>query len=138
MAAVIARGLLQERGWTHVDVRSAGTGAAPGSAASAEAIVVSREHQLDLSEHAAQPLTPELVAWADLVLAMGASHVHAITALGGAGKVALVTDFLPGDDAGAAVADPFGGDEDSYRETFGQLREAVSALLARLEPILAP
>ena len=138
MAAAIAQGLIQERGWTHVAVRSAGTGAAPGSAASPQAVTVTREHQLDLSEHASQPLTPELVAWADLILAMGSSHVHAITALGGGGKVALITDSLEGENAGSSVADPFGGDDDSYRETFEQLRDAVSALLDRLEPILAP
>ena len=138
MAEAIARGLIQERGWTHVAVRSAGTGAAPGSAATPQAVTVSREHELDLTGHSSQPLTPELVAWADLVLAMGASHAHAIAALGGGEKVAIITDFLEGENAGVPIADPFGGDEDSYRETFDQLRAAVSALLDRLEPILAP
>ena len=138
MAEAIALGLLRERGWTHVAVRSAGTGAAPGAPASPHALAVTSDHQLDLTAHASQPLSPELVAWADLILAMGPSHVHAIQELGGGEKVSLVTDFLEGEGAGAAIADPFGGDLDSYSETFDQLRAAVSALLDRLEPILAP
>ena len=138
MAEAIARGLLEERGWTHVAVRSAGTGAAAGAAASPQAVTVTREHELDLSGHASQQLSPQLVAWADLILAMGSSHLAAIAELGGGDKVAMITDFLEGERAGSSVADPFGGDEDSYRQTFEQLREAVSALLDRLEPILAP
>ena len=138
MAEAITRGLLAERGWSHVAVRSAGTGAAPGVAASPQAVAVTREHELDLSAHASQPLTPELIDWADLILAMGPAHLNAIIELGGGDKVSLVTDFLDSERAGSSVADPFGGDDESYRETFDQLRSAVAALLGRLEPILAP
>ncbi|HEX2167194.1 MAG TPA: hypothetical protein VHG09_08130, partial [Longimicrobiales bacterium] len=52
MAGAIARGLLHERGWTHVAVDSAGTGAVSGAAASPEAVVVAREHGLELDAHA--------------------------------------------------------------------------------------
>jgi protein-tyrosine-phosphatase len=138
MAEAIARGLLRERGWAHVEVRSAGTGAVSGVAASPEAVDVAREHDLDLDTHASRPLTAELVKWADLVLAMAPSHMHAARELGGGEKVALVTDFVEGENGGAPVVDPFGGDHDSYRQTFDQLEEAVIALLDRLEPILSP
>jgi protein-tyrosine-phosphatase len=138
MAEAITRGLLRERGWTHVDVRSAGTGASAGAAASSQAVDVAREHDLDLAAHSSQPLTPELVRWADLILAMGPGHISMVQQLGGAQKAALVTDFVQGVGAGVAVADPFGGDHDSYRETFAQLSDAVAALLERLEPILSP
>lgn len=138
MAAAIAHDELSRRGWTHVAVRSAGTGAAAGSGASAQAVDVAGEHALDLSSHASQPLTPELVAWADLVLAMSPSHIGVIEDLGGAGKAALVTEFIEGEGAGAPVNDPFGGDHESYRTAFEQLRTAVDALLSRLEPILSP
>ena len=138
MAEAIARGLIRERGWTHVEVRSAGTGAIPGAGASPEAVDVSREHDLDLRAHSSQPLTPDLIEWADLVLGMGPSHLHMVRELGGSEKVALVTDFVEGEGAGAPVADPFGGDNASYREAFEQLEAAVAALLDRLEPILSP
>lgn len=138
MAAAIAEGELRRRGWQHVEVRSAGTGAAGGAPASAPAVTVAAEESLDLSSHVSQPLTPALVEWADLILVMGAAHMVAVHDLGGAAKAALVTSFIEGDAAGQSVADPFGGDHDSYRHTFEQLRQAVEALLDRLEPILAP
>jgi protein-tyrosine phosphatase len=138
MAEAIARGSIEARGWQHVAVRSAGIAAAPGGAASGPAVDVLREHALDLTTHASQSLTPELIDWADLVLAMGQSHVHAIEDLGGGEKVALVTDFIDGDGAGESVADPFGGDHERYAAAFNQLERAVNSLLDRLEPILAP
>jgi protein-tyrosine phosphatase len=138
MAAAIARSAVLERGWTHVDIRSAGTGAAAGSGATGQAIDVAAEHGLDLREHEAQPLTQELVEWADLILAMGPSHVHDAEAMGGAGKTVMVTSFIEGAGSGTPVADPFGGDHDSYRATFAQLRLAADALLDRIEPILSP
>jgi protein-tyrosine-phosphatase len=138
MAEAIARGLLRERGWTHVDVSSAGTGAVRGAAASPEAVDVAQEHGLELDAHTSQPLTPELITWADLVLVMGASHMHVVRELGGGDKVSLITAFVEGDGYAQPVADPFGGDEDDYREAFVQLEAAVTALLNRLEPILSP
>ena len=137
MAEAIARAEIERRGWQHVDVRSAGTGAIPGTGASSEAVDVAREHGVDLTLHASRPLTPELLAWADLVLAMGPSHLHVVAEMGAGEKVAFVTDFVE-HEPGHAVADPFGGDHDSYRATYGELEAAVGALLNRLEPILAP
>jgi protein-tyrosine-phosphatase len=138
MAAAITLDELSRRGWQHVAVRSAGTGAATGAGASSQAVAVAAEHGLDLAEHASQPLTAGLVEWADLILAMSASHVHAVEDLGGAGRTELVTEFIDGEGRGAPVSDPFGGDHDSYRAAFEQLQQAVDALLNRLEPILAP
>jgi protein-tyrosine-phosphatase len=138
MAAAITRAAVQERGWSHVEVRSAGVGAAAGAAASSQAVAVAREHQLDLSGHTAIQLSPDLVEWADLILVMGASHMHVVAELGGAEKTVLATAFLEGEGAGQPVADPFGGDHDAYRAAFAQLQAAVDALLDRLEPILSP
>jgi protein-tyrosine-phosphatase len=138
MAEAIARDLLAQRGWQHVAVRSAGISAAEGAAASDHARAVAGEHALDLSAHASHALTPELLEWADLALAMGQSHLHALEVMGAADKSALITAFIDGEQAGVSIADPFGGGEDAYRETFDQLSVAVSALLDRLEPILAP
>lgn len=138
MAEAIAQGMITERGWTHVAVQSAGAGALPGAAATPAAIDIAGEHDLDLSTHASQPLTSELVDWADLVLCMGPSHMHAVLALGAGDKASLVTSFIDGDDANLPVADPWGGDHETYREAFDQLSVAITALLERLEPILAP
>jgi protein-tyrosine-phosphatase len=138
LAAAIARRLLGERGWTHVRVESAGASAIAGAPASAHAIAVADEHGLDLTGHRSQPLTLERLEWADVILAMGPAHLAHLAELGAAHRASLVTDFLDGPDAGTPVADPFGGDLDEYRHTFEQLHDAVSAVVRRLERILAP
>ena len=93
---------------------------------------------MDLHSHMSQPVSPELLRWADLVLCMSPSHLAGVNELGAGEKAALVTDFLSDDEQGTAIDDPFGGDVDSYRETYRQLDQAIDALLDRLEPILSP
>jgi protein-tyrosine-phosphatase len=138
MAAAIAHRLLAERGWAHVRVDSAGTSAITGAPASENAIRVAAEHGLDLSLHRSQPLTPDRLDWADVILAMAPHHLARIAGLGATLRASLVTDFLDGPGAGTPVADPFGGDLEEYRHTFDQLSDAVTAVVQRLERILAP
>lgn len=138
LAEAIAGHAVQERGWTHVAVASAGTGAAAGAPASENSVLVGAEHGLDLAGHRSRPLDPELVHWADLILAMSPSHMAAVVELGGAEKVAMLTDFIEGPGFGAPIDDPFGGDPDAYRRAYDQIAAAVDGLLAKLEPILAP
>lgn len=139
LAEVLARRELARRGWGHVSVASAGTNAAAGAPASAEALAVAARRGLDLGYHRSRPLTPDAVRWADLVLAMGPSHRASVQRLGGDDKVALLTDFAAGADGiGHAVADPFGGSEAVYEETARELEALIAASLDRLAPILHP
>jgi len=138
LAAAVARAAVARRGWRHVAVQSAGLSALTGSPAAENAVRVAGEHGLDLTGHEAQPLTPELVAWADLVLGMGPSHLIGIADMGGGEKAALVTDFLDGPGLGRPIDDPIGGDTETYRRTLAQVSEAVEGILRRLEPIVAP
>lgn len=138
LAEAITRRALADRGWTHVAVRSAGVAAGEYGQASPEAITVAAEHGLDLSAHRSQPLDPELIAWADLILTMSPAHLMVVAEQGGGEHAALLTDFLAGAGLGEAIEDPFGGSLDQYRRTFSQIEEAVQAVLGRLEPLLAP
>ena len=139
LAEAIARRELQARGWGHVRVRSAGVGARGGDAASAHAVAVAARDGLDLSAHRSQPLTPDLVEWADLVLGMSPSHLGELHRGGAADRAATLGDFAAGGEGrGTAVSDPFGGPEEVYEETFHELRGLVAAALDRLEPILSP
>lgn len=138
MAAAIARRALADRGWNHVAVASAGLGAPYGAPASENAVRVLAERGLDLSGHSSRPLTPELIDWADLVLAMSPAHLYGVAELGGAAKSAMLTDFMEGERLGEPVVDPFGADEQVYRVTLRHIEEAVEGILQRLEPILAP
>lgn len=138
MAEAVARDALARRGWTHVEVRSAGITARGAEPAAEGAVRAAAERGLDLSEHRSQPLTPDLVEWADLILAMSDSHLFGVADLGGGVKSAMVTDFLDGERLGESIPDPYGADDEVYRETLRRLEEAVEGVLRRLEPILAP
>ena len=136
MAEAIARDELARRGWTTVRVGSAGIAATDGSPASEGALEVSARYGLDLGAHRSRRLTPEVIDWADLVLAMGPSHLASLMRFGAEHKSALLTDFV---DAGTAgVTDPFGGSIPMYERTFQELRSLVRDALDRLSPILQP
>lgn len=74
MAEVIARDLAARRG-IEVAVRSAGTGAIDGVPATDGACMTVRKLGLDLTDHLSRSVTAELVASADLVIAMEQQHV---------------------------------------------------------------
>lgn len=139
MAEALAREDLARRGWKHVTVRSAGTATEPGAGPAAEASAVMARRGIDLSSHVSTQLTGDLVDWADLILAMGHSHLRMIETLGGEHKMSLLGDFAAGRlGAGSAVPDPFGGDETIYEETVAALSDLVSASLDRISPIVEP
>lgn len=138
MAEALARHAIRERGWTGVEVASAGVAALAGSPVSAEVPHVLEEEGVEHGDHEARELTPDLVEWADAVLVMGPRHAAAVNAMGGENKVAMVTAYMPGDEAGQPVIDPIGGAEGAYRATRDQLRRAVDALLDRIQPIVDP
>lgn len=139
MAEGLAREEIARRGWRHVSVRSAGVAADAGAGAAAPAIAVMARRGVDLTSHVSTQLTAELVDWADLVLAMGHSHLRTIAMLGGDHKMALLGDFAAGaPGAGRAVPDPFGRDEAEYETTVAALSGLVAGSLDRLTPIVEP
>lgn len=139
LASAIARDVIARRGWSHVEVGSAGVAATAGSGAATNAVAVAAEAGLDLGEHRARPLTRKLVEWADLILAMGPTHLFAAGKLGGEDKSALLLEFAgSAEEGGIGIPDPFGGDVESYRQTVRVLRESVERVIDRLEPILSP
>ena len=139
MAEAVARTELERRGWKHVQVASAGTSADPGSAAADHAVRVAGRRGIDLAAHASRTMDRATIEWADLVLVMSPSHLHAVEQMGGAEKVALLGDFAIGEvGAGDPVPDPYGGPERVYEETIEELERLVSGALDRLAPILHP
>jgi protein-tyrosine-phosphatase len=138
LAEGIARGELEKRGWRHVSVASAGIAARAGDDASEHAVSVGRRHGVDLAGHRSRQLTPALVDWADLVLAMGPSHLDGVWRMGGAEKALTLGDFASGTEDGYSIRDPFGGPEAVYEDTYHELRALIGRALDRLAPILHP
>ncbi len=92
-------------------VQSAGLSAMPGAEAAAPAVETARELGIDLGGHQSQPLTAELLAQADHVLAMTHSHLQA---LAGQGMNRVSPPRLLASDGGD-VPDPIGGEQEVYR-----------------------
>lgn len=137
LAEVIAVRELAQRGWRHVSVRSAGVGAAPGAPASPGAVAAARRHALDLSDHSSQPITADLLFWADLVLVMSPMQRQVVEDLGAGEKAELITEFA-GELAVDEVPDPFGGGDEEYERTYDRLTELVRLVMDRIEPLVAP
>ncbi len=105
------------------EIASAGVFAGPGSAASEHAQTVIRSHGGDLSYHRSQPITLELLAGADRVYALGASHLHALQKFDGehAERFALLADH--------GIVDPVGGDLATYERCVAEIEDAIIARL---------
>jgi protein-tyrosine-phosphatase len=127
MAEAIARRLIADRGLSSVTVGSAGTSAWPDAPASDGALLVAMEQGMDLSQHRARQLSPELVAGADLILTMGPHHLERAEALGGEGRSYLLTGYAGNNPR--PVSDPFGGDLSVYRATAAELEQEIRAVL---------
>jgi protein-tyrosine-phosphatase len=138
LAEAIARKIVIERGLTDVEAASAGTSAWDGAGPSDGALLVGMERRLDLSQHRAQLLTPELVAEHDVILVMGPHHLERVEALGGEGKTYLLTEYASGGSSGRAVSDPFGGDLEMYRAAADELEREVRRVFDRIVAQRAP
>ncbi len=130
LAEAIARRGITERQLTDIRVSSAGTSAWPDAPASDGALLVALEHGIDLGDHRARPLSPEIVADADIILTMGPHHLERAEALGGGSRAGLLTAYTGGEPR--PVNDPFGGDLTVYRATFQELEQEIALILDRV------
>ena len=89
------------------------------SSVSENSLKACAENGIDISGHTPTPITEELIAEADVILTMTASHKAAFSGLE---KVFTVTDFFGGE---GDIIDPYGGSMDIYRETFRQLEKLI-------------
>jgi protein-tyrosine-phosphatase len=132
LAAAAFRRLLDESGRNDIEVASAGTGAYEGSPASEGAYLVAIEAGLDLSSHRARLLDRDMVAEADLILAMSKGHLSRVERLGGAGKAHLLSEYAGYSGDELDIRDPYGGDVEGYRQTLVQLTRLLSPARDRL------
>ena len=92
-------------------VISAGLAAMPSAPASANAITVMKERQIDLENHRAQLVSEDLIAGADLILTMTQSHKTSLKEAA-PDKVYTVGEYA---NTEISITDPFGGDIEVYR-----------------------
>ena len=114
--------------------RSAGTHAFAGSSSPSEAQQVASAVGLDLISHEAQPVTSELVDWADEIAVMSPEHADFIEMNfpEGIEKVIELVQYKPGGRPGDTLKDPYGMTLFHYRQYFGELMEALQGYYAQL------
>lgn len=127
MAEALLRDRLRGR---NVDVESAGLAALVGKPIDADAGAVLAAHGLVADAHVARKLTPELIASADLVLAMDQRQLSAIRAIApqARGKTYLLGHWIQRAD----IADPYGQARPVFEDTFALIERAVDAWIKRL------
>ena len=141
MAEAIARRHVEERGWSHVEVASAGVAALPGGPPSGGAVRAAAARGLDITQHTSTPLTPEVADGADLVLTMSASHLMRVVELGAGDRAAVITAFADGEEESLdmpGVPDPIGGPDEEYLATFDVLDDLIGRSLERIAPLVRP
>jgi protein-tyrosine-phosphatase len=109
---------------------SAGIYAAAGCPASAHAVEVMAELNIDLRSHRSRPLTAERLKEADMIVSMTAAQrfelVQDFPEVGN--RVFLIKSFgtskVPAD-----ITDPFGGSVSAYRKTRDEIDRALADLI---------
>lgn len=102
-------------------IHSAGTSAIPGERATAEAGQALAAMGITLGSHRSRELTRRMIAEADVIYAMTASHRRAILALDPDSE----TKVLVLDPGGQDIPDPIGGPLEVYRKTAERLAQLI-------------
>ena len=113
---------LETRGYV---VLSAGLSAASGHPAAREAMDVVQTMGVSLREHGSRPVTRELIAHADLILAMTNEHRHSLLSQipEAASRLRLLNP------KGGDIPDPIGMDRETYRRTANTMDGHIVQLL---------
>jgi len=131
MAEVLARSYAQDRGW-NIEVCSSSLMGLKGNPAHPNAIKVCAEIDLDLTPHKAQPLSPELLEWADWVLVMELAHSRgARDMLPTKGDHILLLGSFCGK---LEIDDPLGGWKRRFRKSRDEINDCVQNFMDRLPP----
>lgn len=121
-----AAAVLAHLGSRRVQVISAGVrDKHVGRPAHPHMVTVAAQRGYDLSTHRGRRVTADMIAWADLVLAMDAANLDALTAIappGTAERVALFDDV--------DIPDPWGGTVDDFAVT----ADAIDRAATRIRP----
>ncbi|SFE61537.1 protein-tyrosine phosphatase [Alteribacillus iranensis] len=133
----LAEALLRSKATDGVEVKSAGVYAMPDMPASDGTMDVLKEKGIEL-DHKSQPVTKELVDWADLVLTMTKSHHETTVQLypEAADKIFTIKEFAA-DITGPEgdITDPIGGSAEMYRKTAEELEPLIDAVLEKIKHV---
>lgn len=133
MAGGLFEKALDDDGDGSISIDTAGINVYAPTPASENAVKVMEEMDIDISDHMSRQVTKEDIEDADLVLVMTPGHRNILIDLYPqySSKIYTFPEYAYGSDD--EISDPFGGDEEEYRECAHQLREAIIAVRARIK-----
>ncbi|CAI8272325.1 MAG: Protein-arginine-phosphatase [Opitutia bacterium UBA7350] len=113
-----------------IKVLSAGIAAWPGDPASPNAVEALAKINIQMKQHASQPLSHALLEKAFLVLGMTPSHLQALEAFPETKpkRAHLFREFI-GADADEEIPDPYGQNLEAYRACLDSMAEAIPSIL---------
>ncbi len=124
-AAILAAKKLED-----VEVKSAGIYAMPGGVMSTGTTQVLQEENMWMP-HTTSAVTPDDLAWADLILTMTVSHKNGLLQAYPhvADKTFSLKEYALDQDGD--VSDPYGGSTAIYRETFKELSKLIDVIVEK-------
>jgi protein-tyrosine-phosphatase len=125
MAGGLLRKIAGEQGLS-VEVRTAGLASHPNGRVAEKAVAVLQESGMDISDEYSKPVTPEALAWADLVVTVQRSHAAYL--LEEYPEATQKVCFLEPD-----VPDPYNGSLADYRKARDQLEVLLSRFVLSLQ-----
>ena len=112
-----------------INIQSAGIRASNNCLASENAIRTLDQYGINLRPHRSQQLTSALLEWSDLVIVMTQNHFlnvqRLLSDLDKKPQIKLLSEFS---NLSSWVFDPFGGDLETYRECFTEMKEHLCNL----------
>ncbi|MEL7445816.1 MAG: low molecular weight protein-tyrosine-phosphatase [Pseudomonadota bacterium] len=124
-----------ERAEVDIEIDSCGTaGYHIGEPPDPRAIAYARARGVDISGLRGRQLEPQDFERFDFILAADHSNLANIQTVAPAGysaNVSLILDVVPGRE-GAAIADPYYGGEENFRDTWEDVSMAAMAIVERL------
>lgn len=123
---------LQMKNW---EVLSAGISAVKGAKANEKAKTVMSELNIDLTEHSSHNIKEIELKREDLIITMSRKHSRALVLRHPdlADKIFTLKELSELDDGSDDIQDPFGLDEEVYRETREEIKNNLRLLLENLK-----
>lgn len=126
----MAAAILAAKKLEGVQVKSAGIYAMPGGVMSTGTTQVLQEENMWMP-HTTSAVTPDDLAWADLILTMTVSHKNGLLQAYPhvADKTFSLKEYALDQDGD--VSDPYGGSSAIYRETFKELSKLIDVIVEK-------
>lgn len=128
MGEALLRARMEKLG-RQVEIRSAGVGALSNHGADAPARELMQARGIDLSDHRARQVTPELSRWADLILVMDNGHREALCDID---PTARGKTYLWGHWIGKEVPDPYQQSQEVYAQALELIDAGLDAWAKKL------